>query len=63
MVFLDFTKAFDTVHRKILWKILCKIGCPELFTDLVASLHYGKRASVSLKGQLSQPFDVLNEVK
>ena len=63
MVFVDFTKAFDTVHRDTLWKILRKIGCPEVFTDMIASLHNGMKASVSLKGDLSQPFDVLNGVK
>lgn len=63
MVFVDFTKAFDTVHRETLWKILRKIGCPEMFTDMIASLHNGMKASVSLKGDLSQPFDVLNGVK
>jgi len=27
MVFIDLTKAFDSVHREGLWKILKKIGC------------------------------------
>jgi len=39
MVFVDFTKAFDTVNRSLLWTILKKIGCPERFVNLVASLH------------------------
>ena len=63
MVFVDFTKAFDTVHRETLWKILRKIGCPDLFVDLIASLHKDMKASVSLKGELSKPFDVQNGVK
>ena len=63
MVFVDFTKAFDTVHRETLWKILQKIGYPDLFVDLIASLHKDMKASVSLKGELSKPFDVQNGVK
>ena len=63
MVFVDFTKAFDTVHRETLWKILQTIGCPDLFVDLIASLHKDMKASVSLKGELSKPFDVRNGVK
>ena len=63
MVFVDFTKAFDTVHRETLWKILRKIGCPDLLVDLIASLHKDMKASVSLKGELSKPFDVQNGVK
>ena len=57
MVFVEFTKEFDTVHRETLWKILRKIGCPDLFVDLIASLHKDMKASVSLKGELSKPFD------
>ena len=62
-VFVDFTKAFDTVHRETLWKILWKIGYPDLFVHLIASLHKDMKASVSLNGELSKPFDVQNGVK
>jgi len=27
-VFVDFTKAFDTVDRDALWRVLAKYGCP-----------------------------------
>nr|VZI20178.1 unnamed protein product [Spirometra erinaceieuropaei] len=30
--FVDLTKAFDTVTREGLWKIMLKFGCPERFT-------------------------------
>ena len=63
IVFVDFTKAFDTVHIETLWKILRIIGCPDLFVDLIASLHKDIKASVSLKGELSKPIDVQNGVK
>ena len=63
MVFEDFTKEFDAIHRETLWKILRKIGCPDIFADLIASLHNGMRAFVSLKGEFSEPFYVLNGVK
>ena len=63
MVFVDFTKAFDTVNRSALWSILRKLGCPDHFTCLIASLHQGMKASVSLKGELSEPFSVNNGVK
>ena len=63
MVFVDFTKAFDTVHRETLRKILRKIGCPDVFVDLNASLHRDMKAFVSLKGELSKHFDVQNGVK
>ena len=28
MTFVDLTKAFDTVSREDLWKIMAKFGCP-----------------------------------
>ena len=28
MTFVDLTKAFDTVSRDGLWKIMAKFGCP-----------------------------------
>ena len=33
--FVDLTKAFDTVGRDGLWKILAKYGCPEKFISIV----------------------------
>ena len=28
MAFVDLTKAFDTVSREVLWKLMAKFGCP-----------------------------------
>ena len=36
MVFVDFSKAFDTVGRTGLWQLLRKYGCPEKFTTMIA---------------------------
>ncbi|VDM01323.1 unnamed protein product [Schistocephalus solidus] len=33
--FGDLTKAFDTVNRDGLWKVMQKFGCPERFTHMV----------------------------
>ena len=63
MVLVDFTKAFDTVNRDVLWTILGKLGCPAHFTGLVSALHSGMNAFVSLKGKLSDPFKVEKGVK
>ena len=63
LILVDFTKAFDTVDRTALWKLLLKIGCPNHFTNLISALHTGMKASVNLKGQLSEHFEVRNGVK
>jgi hypothetical protein len=35
MVFVDFSKAFDTVGRTGLWQLLRKYGCPEKFRTMI----------------------------
>jgi hypothetical protein len=39
--FIDLTKAFDTVSRDGLWKILAKLGCPPKFLAILQQLHDG----------------------
>ena len=43
-VFVDLTKAFDTVSRDGLWKILARLGCPRpspQFLTILRQLHEG----------------------
>nr|VZI38162.1 unnamed protein product [Spirometra erinaceieuropaei] len=62
-IFLDLTKAFDTVNREGLWKIMQKFGCPERFTQMVRQLHDGMMARVTDNGAVSEAFAVTNGVK
>ena len=39
--FIDLTKAFDTVSREGLWKVLMKLGCPPKFLEILQQLHEG----------------------
>src|ERR1044072_5573686 len=52
-VFIDLTKAFDTVSRDGLWKVLRKFGCTEKFTKILQSLHDGMLGRVSVDCILS----------
>ena len=63
MVFVDFSKAFDTVGRTGLWQLLMKYGCPEKFTTMIEALHTGMMANVSVGGEVSESFSVTNVVK
>ena len=63
MVFIDLTKAFDTVSRDALWQILHKFGCPDKFVNVIKSFHEGMAARVSDEGKLSEPFGVNNGTK
>lgn len=61
--FVDLTKAFDTVSREGLWKIMAKFGCPEVFIEMVRHFHDGMLARVQDQGNYSEPFAVTNGVK
>ena len=63
MTFVDLAKAFDTVSREGLWKIMSKFGCPERFVKIVRQFHDGMMARVLDDGNASDPFPVTNEVK
>ena len=61
--FIDLTKAFDTVCREGLWKIMAKFGCPRKFIAIVKQFHDGMNATVRDNGEYSKPFPVTNGVK
>ena len=63
MTFVDLTKAFVTVSREGLWKIIAKFGCPAKFIAMVGQFHVGMLARVQNDGELSDPFPVTNGVK
>ena len=63
MTFVGLTKAFDTVSREGLWKIMAKFGCPTKFIAKVRQFHDGMLARVQNDGEFSEPFPVTNGVK
>ena len=63
LLFIDLTKAFDTVHREGLWRILEKAGCPKHFVQIISSFHDGMKASVREGSDTSQPFGVTSGTK
>ena len=60
---IDLSKAFDTVNRSTLRKILPKLGSPERFVGLIRSLHNAMKARVILNGTLSEEISINNGVK
>ena len=63
MAFIDVTKAFDSVHRKTLWKVLSKIGFPEKYIRMVRLLHDNMYASVLIDTESTESFEVRTGVK
>ena len=53
--YVDLTKAFDTVSREGLWRIMAKYGCPRKFIAIVRQLHDGMLARVQDNGETSDP--------
>ena len=63
MTFVDLTKAFDTVSRDGLWKIMAKFGCTPRFRAKERQFHDDMQARVQIDGEFSEPFEVTNGVK
>ena len=61
--FVDLTKAYDTVSRYGLWKILARLVCPPKFLTILHQLHEGQQGQVKHNGSLSGSFPVSNGVK
>ena len=59
-VFIDLSKAFDTVKREALWTNLAKLGCPCKFTALVRLLHDNMIGQVLCNGDCVNFFNVSN---
>ncbi len=49
-VFIDFTKASDTVDRNVLWELLEHYGCPDIFVKIIREFQ-GIQATVPLNGE------------
>ena len=62
-LFIDFTKAFDSVDREVLWTVLSKFGCPGKFVNLIKCMHSGMKAKVKCPGANSDEFDIITGVK
>ena len=62
MVFVEFSKAFDTVVRTRPWQLLMNYGCPGKFTTMIEALHTGIMANVTAGGEVCESFNVTDGV-
>jgi hypothetical protein len=63
VVFIDLVKAFDSVNRDGLWKVLTKLGCPSKMVNLIKAFHTDIMARVINDGSYSREFQVTNGAK
>lgn len=61
--FIDFEKAFDSVDRESLWKLMAHYGIPPKLISIIKNLYQGMRCQVLHQGYAQDPFDVLTGVK
>ena len=62
LCFVDFEKAFDSVSRGVMGKVLRHYGVPEWLVKLVINLHEGTFCKVMIDGSLSDAFEVRSGV-
>ena len=63
IAFVDFTKAFDTVNRELLYGILGRLGCPAKFVRIIKKLYTNIHARLVVDGELTSPFEYNSGVK
>ena len=57
MCFVDLQKAYDSVDRELLWKVLARAGVPAEMVAVIRQFHDGMRARVRMDdGELSDWF-------
>ena len=63
MAFVDLRKAYDSVPRDTLWRILRVYGVHTKLIELLMDLHTGTQAAVRMCGVVSEWFDVHGGVR
>jgi len=61
--FIDFEKAFDSLHRETLWKILRNYGIPEKVVSIIRLLYMNFSSQVICGSQLTDSFKISTGVK
>ena len=63
MVFVDFEKAFDSLDRETLWKILRHYGIPDKIVKMIKLFYEDFQARVLHEGEATEPFEMKTGVR
>ena len=63
VVFIDLSMSLNTMNRQDLWEIMRLAECPIESTNIVRDFHNQMTAAVSIAGEETVPFHVVNGVK
>ena len=61
--FVDFRKAFDSIHRETIWKLLRHYGVPEKLTTLIRKSYEEMSCQMVHQGKLTREFKVETGVR
>ena len=61
--FIDYSKAFDSIDRKTLWKIMAHYGIPDKLINLIKSMYSNSGGQILYKGKLSVFFEIATGVR
>nr|KAG5710144.1 hypothetical protein BaRGS_006663 [Batillaria attramentaria] len=61
--FIDYEKAFDSVDREALWKLLRHYGVPGKIISLIQCTYQDRSCRIAHAGQLSESFEVKTGVR
>ena len=61
--FIDFEKAFDSVDRDSLWKIMRHYGIPNKYVSVIRETYQGMECRVLHGGDMSESFNVQTGVR
>ena len=59
LLFIDFKKAFDSIHRGTMLKILRAYGIPDNIVDLIGVMYTDTKAQILTPDGMSELFDIL----
>lgn len=57
-IFIDFTKAYDSLDRKRIWKVMEKQGIPKKLIKMASLSVQDSKCKVKVEGQVSEAFSV-----
>ena len=63
MNFIDFQKAFDSIDRETIWKLLQHYGIPPIYVNLIKQLYQEATCQIIHNGKLTEVFEMKTGVR
>jgi len=62
-IFINFSTAFDSVHRESVWKAMLVDGIPVRIVNILRNYHEGTECSVQVYGEFTDSFNITTGVR